>query len=195
MRFKSMFLMLLASLFFVSVLFAADVYQIDPAHSSIAFSVRHLVISNVSGKFNEFSGTIFYDEQDFTKSTTQVNITTASIDTDNERRDNHLRGADFFETEKYPAISYKSKRIEKRDNGYVAVGDLFMHGVAKEIEIQFSVVGKIVDPWGKTRIGLEGSATLDRNDFGLTWSQTMDNGGLVLGNKIKITLNVEAVKQ
>lgn len=174
---------------------AGDIYQIDPVHSSITFSVRHLVISKVNGRFNEFTGTIDYDEKDISKSAAELSISTASVDTDNEERDQHLRGKEFFEVGKHPKMIFKSKRIEKKGDKMIAVGDLTLHGVTREIEIPFEFGGKIVDPWGKTRIALEGSATLDRTQFGLKWSKTMDNGGLMVGNEIKIALSVEAVKQ
>ncbi len=174
---------------------AGDIYQIDPVHSSITFSVRHLVISKVNGRFDEFTGTIDYDEKDISKSAAELSISTASVDTDNEERDQHLKGEEFFEVGKYPKMTFKSKRIEKKGDKMIAVGDLTLHGVTREIEIPFEFGGKIVDPWGKTRIALEGSATLDRTQFGLKWSKTMDNGGLMVGNEIKIALSVEAVKQ
>ncbi len=182
-------------LFMVMTGFAGDRYQIDPVHSSIGFTVRHMVIANVKGYFKEFSGTIIYDENDITRSSVSVTIKTASINTENPKRDAHLRSPDFFDAEKYPEITFKSKRILKEKDGYVAVGDLTMRGVTREIRIPFQILGKVIDPWGNTRLGVEASLKLNRHDYGISWSQTLDSGGLVVGDEVKIDLNIEAVKQ
>ncbi len=182
-------------LFFASATFGGDTYQIDPSHSSVAFSVRHLVINKVRGNFKEFSGTISYDEADIAKSSVDVNIKAASINTENEGRDNHLRSPEFFDAENHPEITFVSKQISKKGEELVVSGEFTMHGVTKEVSIPFEVVGKIVDPWGKTRIGIEASLTLNRQDYGVSWSNAMDNGGLVVGNEVRIELNIEAVKQ
>ncbi len=182
-------------LFMVMTGFAGDRYQIDPVHSSIGFTVRHMVIANVKGYFKEFSGTIIYDENDITRSSVSVTIKTASINTENPKRDAHLRSPDFFDAEKYREITFKSKRILKEKDGYVAVGDLTMRGVTREIRIPFQILGKVIDPWGNTRLGVEASLKLNRHDYGISWSQTLDSGGLVVGDEVKIDLNIEAVKQ
>ena len=182
------------SLFFVTAAFSADKYEIDAVHTSVGFSVRHLVISNVKGKFNDVSGIIMYDDSDLNKSSVSVTIKTASIDSDNQDRDGHLKSGDFFNVEKYPEITFKSKRIEKKDDGYVAIGDLTIRGVTKEVNLTFTVLGPIKDPWGNMKIGVEGSLTIDRQDYGVSWSKTMDNGGLVVGNEVKMEFSVEAVK-
>jgi len=184
----------------VLLLFAAgpalglDTYVMDKAHSSVGFSVRHLVISKVRGNFGDVSMTIAYDEKDVTKSSVEVAIVAASISTDNEDRDNHLRGADFFDIETYPEITFKSKKIEKVDDGYVAVGDFTMHGVTKEIELPFVITGIVIDPWGNTKMGVESQITIDRTDYGLTWSKALDTGGLVVGNEIDIDISIELTK-
>lgn len=177
-------------------LLAADdvvVFQFDPAHSEISFTVRHLMINKVRGQFNTFTGEIYYDRNDITKSSVKVTIEAASIDTDNERRDNHLRSQDFLYVEKYPKITFVSKKIVKKDNGYVAVGDLTIRGVTKEVEVPFTLVGEIKDPWGNQRIGVEGSLVINRQDFGVSWNNVMDNGGLVVANEVNIEFNIEAV--
>lgn len=174
---------------------AADTYQIDPVHSTVNFAVKHLVINTVRGNFTEFSGKIVYDEADITKSSVDVTIKAASVNTGNDKRDTHLRSAEFLDAQKYPEILFKSKEIKKEGDGYVVVGDLTLHGVTREVSFPFQILGKIKDPWGKTRIGLEASLTINRQDFGVSWSQTMDNGGLMVGNDVKIELNVEAVKE
>jgi polyisoprenoid-binding protein YceI len=194
MRYKQFVWASAASLLVAAAAPGADRYQIDPAHTQIGFSVRHLVISNVQGKFNEFSGTILYDGQDTTKSSVSVTIKAASIDTGVEQRDSHLRSADFFDAAKYPEVTFQSTRIEKRGEGYVALGTLTMHGVAKEVALPFAIAGPIKDPLGKQRMGVEASLTINRQDWGIAYSQTLDNGGLLVGNDVKIELNVEAVQ-
>ena len=124
-----------------------------------------------------------------------VKIQTASANTENKMRDDDLRSPNFFDVAKYPEITFQSSRIEKQGDGYVCVGTLAMHGVPKEITLPFTILGKIKDPWGNTRIGLEAELKIDRRDWGLTYSKTLDSGGLVVGNDIKIDLNVEAVKK
>ncbi|MDQ7053998.1 MAG: YceI family protein [candidate division KSB1 bacterium] len=193
--FKKSLTVVILGLLLVGTALSADRYQIDPVHSSIAFSVRHMVINKVKGNFKEFTGTILYDEKDISKSSVSVTIQAASIDTDNSKRDDHLRSADFFDVQKYPTITFKSKRIVKEGDGYVAIGDLTMHGVTREVRIPFQILGKVVDPWGNTRIGVEASLILNRHDFGISWSKTLDNGGLVVGNEVMIELNIEAIKQ
>lgn len=183
------------ALLIAGVTFGADPFVIDPVHTNIGFSVRHLVINNVKGKFTDFSGTILYDEKDIAKSSVNVTIKATSINTGNDSRDNDLRGVGFLDAAKFPEITFQSQRIEKRSDGYVAVGKLTLHGVTKEFALPFSITGKIKDPWGNIRLGVESALTLDRRDFDLNYSKTLDNGGLVVGNDVKIELAVEAVKK
>jgi polyisoprenoid-binding protein YceI len=173
---------------------AADAYKIDPAHSSVEFSVKHMVISNVKGSFDEFEAAIAYDPNNIENSSVEVTIPVKSINTKNEKRDDHLRSADFFDAENHPNITFKSSKIQKKGDGYVAVGTLTMHGVAKEIELPFVLNGPVVNPWGQTVIGIEIEYELDRQDYGLKWNKTMDNGGLVVGDDVKIEINLEAAK-
>jgi polyisoprenoid-binding protein YceI len=172
---------------------AAGTYEIDLSHSSVGFSVRHLVISNVRGVFSDFSGTILYDEENIGNSSVEVVIKADSIDTGNEDRDNHLRNPDFFDTANHGAITFKSDSIRKKGNGYVAAGTLTIRGKSNRVEIPFEILGKINDPWGNTRIGISGGLSIDRQNFGVSWSKTMDAGGLMVGNEVPIELNVEAV--
>jgi polyisoprenoid-binding protein YceI len=175
---------------------AAGTYAIDPVHTTIGFSVRHLVINNVPGRFREFSGAIQYDPANITTSSVAFTAKSASIDTGVEPRDKHLRSADFFDAVKYPDITFKSTRIEKKGTGeFVAHGDFTLRGVTKQVAIPFKLYGTIKDPWGKLRLGVEAGLTINRQDYGVSWSQTLDNGGLSVGNDVKITLLVEAVKQ
>jgi polyisoprenoid-binding protein YceI len=194
-RRRTSVVLVLFSLLLASATFAADKYELDPVHTRIGFTARHLMINNVSGRFTEFTGNILYDEQDLSKSTVSVKIQAASANTENKMRDDDLRSANFFDVAKYPEITFQSSRIEKQGDGYLCVGTLAMHGGSKEITIPFTVLGKIKDPWGNTRIGLEAEFKIDRRDWGLTYSKTLDSGGLVVGNDIKIDLNVEAVKK
>lgn len=173
--------------------FAGEKYQIDPVHSSMGFTVRHMVIAKVSGKFKDFSGTILYDEKDMTRSSVSVIIKVASIDTDNERRDNHLRSADFFDAENHPDITFESKKIDRRNGSYVAIGNLTIRGIAKQIELPFKILGKISDSRGNTRIGVEAETSINRFDYGVKWDKTLDGGGLVVSNEVELNLTVEAV--
>ena len=195
MRYRTLVVSALFSLLLASATFATDKYELDPVHTRIGFTARHLMINNVSGRFTDFTGNILYDEQDVTKSSVAVKIQAASVNTENKMRDDDLRSANFFDVAKYPEITFQSSRFEKQGDGYLCVGTLAMHGASKEITIPFTVLGKIKDPWGNTRIGLEGEFRIDRRDWGLTYSKTLDSGGLVVGNDIKIDLNIEAVKK
>lgn len=173
---------------------SADRYKIDPVHTSVGFAVRHLVISKVRGQFNEFSGTILYDEDDITRSSVAITIKAASIDTRHAKRDKHLRSPDFLDAEKFPTITFRSERVEKRGDGLVAVGTLTIRGVSKEVAMPFKLHGKVRDPWGNMRIGAEASLTINRHDYGVSWSDRMDNGGLVVGNEVEISIAAEAIK-
>jgi len=173
---------------------AADTFTIDKSHSSILFAVKHMVIAKVKGEFAEYSGTILYDQADISKSSVEVTIKTASIDTKDEKRDDHLRNPDFFDAETYPDITFKSKAISKTEKGFVAKGDLTMRGVTKEIEIPFEITGVITDPWGNTRMGVSAELELNRQDYGVSWSKSLDTGGLVVGDNVEIEIEIEAIK-
>lgn len=174
---------------------AADAYTIDSAHSKAGFSVTHMMINEVEGGFLDFSGNITWDEADMTKSMIAGKIMVTSINTDNAKRDEHLRSPDFFDAAKFPELTFKSTKIEKRGNQLVAVGDVTIKGVTKNVEIPFTMSGKITDPWGNTRIGIKGTLTINRKDFGMTWNKTLDAGGVVLGDEVKINLLAEAILQ
>jgi polyisoprenoid-binding protein YceI len=174
---------------------AADTYTIDPVHSSVGFSVQHMVISRVSGNFKEFSGTIVYDEKDLAQSSVNVHIKAASVDTRDEDRDRDVRGGEFFDVAKFPEITFASSRIEKTEEGYVAHGKLTIRGVSKEVALPFKIAGTVKDPSGKTRLVAQAGLTINRKDFGVSWNMTLDGGGLVVGDEVKIDLQVEAVRQ
>lgn len=172
---------------------AGDKYTIDAGHSSVTFSVKHMVISNVKGSFQKFEGAIVYDAKNMTASSVEFSIQTASIDTNNEKRDVDLRKNDFLDAENHPAITFKSEKVVKKGEGWMAVGKLTIRGVSKEIELPFAVNGPIQNPWGQTVIGVDvGSITINRQDYGVTWNKKMDNGGLIVGDEVTIEIQVEA---
>jgi len=180
------------SLFLASFAFAAEDYKIDPVHSSANFSVRHMMVSTVTGRFaGGVSGTIHYDDKDVSKSSVKATIKVASVNTDNENRDKDLRSPNFFEADKYPEITFESQRIEKRGESYVAIGNFTMKGVTKQIELPFSIGGRINDGKGRGRIGIQSSMTMNRQDYGVSWNRTVEGGGVVVGNEVKIDLNIE----
>ncbi len=150
-------------------------------------------MAKVSGAFKKFSGAIIYDEQDITKSSVTVEIKTASIDTDSERRDGHLRSGDFFNAATDSVITFASKKIEKRGEGYVALGDFTLRGVTKQIELPFTILGKIKDPWGNTRLGVEASISINRFDYGVKWDNKIADGSLIVSDTVDITLTIEAI--
>lgn len=168
---------------------------IDPVHSFIGFSVRHMVISNVRGRFTRFSGTISYNRLDTVRSSVSLAIDAASLNTENPDRDKDLRSAHFFDIERFPQIAFRSKRIEQTCEGYVCVGDLTLHGVTEEIAIPFEITGRQTDLQGKERIGFEGELKLDRRKFGLAYNALLANGGAVVGSEIKTDLSIEAVRE
>jgi polyisoprenoid-binding protein YceI len=193
MRFNQTLLPLLACAAFAGTAFAGEKFEVDASHSNIGFTVRHMVVAKVSGSFRKFSGTIVYDEQDVAKSSVTVAIKTASIDTDNERRDNHLRSGDFFNAATDSLITFVSNKIEKRGEGYVAVGDFTLRGVTKQIELPFTILGKIKDPWGNTRLGVEASISINRFDYGVKWDNKIADGSLIVSDKVDIALTIEAI--
>ena len=172
-------------------------YAIDPGHSSINFAVRHMLINNVRGRFTDFTGAIRYDEQDATRSSVEFTARVASVNTDVARRDEHLRGADFFDAARFPEMTFKSTRIERRDgaNAYVAHGNFTLRGVTREVSIPFRILGAVRDARGGTRIGVEAGLTINRQDYGVAWSQALDGGGLVVANDVQIDLALEAIKR
>jgi polyisoprenoid-binding protein YceI len=171
-------------------------YGVDPIHSEIGFSVRHFGVSNVRGVFKEYTIDLVVDEDEPIRSTVELTIDADSISTDHEQRDNHLRSADFLDVENHPKIVFKSKRLEHRGGEeYIAVGDLTIRGVTREIDLPFTLVGPILDPLKMKRLGVEGGLTLDRQDYGVSWSRVMDNGGLFVGDDVKISISIEAARR
>jgi len=170
------------------------VWNFDVAHSSVNFSVRHLMVSKVKGSFGSFRGQLQLEGDSLIPSSVDVSIDTASIETGVEDRDKHLRSADFFDVEKFPTMTFKSKRVEKPSSeGFQLVGDLSLHGVTKEVTLDVEIGGRQKDPWGSERVGYSATTRIDRKDFGLTWNQALEAGGIMVGDRVDITLEVEAV--
>ena len=174
---------------------AADKYVVDKSHTNIGFTVKHMLIATVPGKFNDYSIDFMFDAKDLNKSSVKATIKTASINTDDEKRDEHLRSPDFFDAEKYPEITFQSSSIMKKGDDYIAKGTLTMRGVSKEIELPFKVLGPVQDPWGNTKLGVEASLTVDRQEYGISWSKALDAGGLVVSDDVNIKLDVEMNKE
>ncbi len=189
MRMKKFLSVSLGVLLLSGLALAAEPYQIDRAHSSVTFSVRHMMVTNVPGRFTDFSGTVNYDAQDVTKSSVTATIKAASISTDHTNRDQHLRSADFFEVEKYPEITFVSKRIEKRGNQLVAIGDFTIKDVTKQIELPFELYTQQTAQ-GKL-LGVSATLTINRKDYNIVYGRILDTGGLQIGNDVKIELNLE----
>jgi len=167
----------------------------DKSHSSVNFTVDHMVIAEVAGSFNKFDGTILSDKADFTDMKIDFTIETASINTANEGRDKHLTSADFFDATAFPAITFKSTSIAKiSDKAYKVTGDFTMRGVTKTISLDVTYGGTITDPYKNTRAGFKVTTVIDRTAYGVNWSKTMDAGGLVVGNEVTLTARVEIVK-
>lgn len=173
----------------------AEKWELDIPHSSIGFSVRHMVVAKVHGKFNDFSGQIDFDGKNLEKGSVTVNAQVASIDTDNKKRDDHLRSPDFFDAEKFPTMIFKSKKVIKGSGReFKLVGDLTIKDVSKEVTFDCEFNGLINDPMGNTRAGFSAEAKINRQDFNVKWSKKLDAGGLVVGDEVKISLEIEAVK-
>ncbi len=173
----------------------AEIFAIDAGHSEVGFQVRHLV-SQTRGRFNEFAGTVDLDPKNLASSSVDFKIKTTSIDTNVADRDKHLRGADFFDVEKYPEITFKSKSIKAAGKDtYNVLGTLTLHGVSKDITLPVTYLGQAKDPWGNVRAGFEAVTTLNRKDFGIVWNKALDAGGAMLGDDVKININLETVKK
>ena len=182
----------IAALSFLATCQASDTYNIDPMHSSVGFSVQHMVINKVRGKFSQFTGSVVVDGKAIQSA--KGTIQTGSIDTGIARRDTHLKSPDFFDATKYPTITFVSKRVENKGGDTVLIGDYTMHGVTKELSLPVTLSGPIKDNWGGERIGLEAKTKLNRRDYGLTYNQALETGGLVVGDEIEIEINAEAIK-
>lgn len=175
---------------------SATIWNIDPDHTNIGFKVRHLMVSNVRGSFDKHTGVVDINDKDITKSKVEVIIDTASINTNVQKRDEHLRSADFFDVAKYPTMTFVSKKIAKAGKNKLKVtGDLTLHGITRQVVLDVegpTAVSK--DPYGNFRRGAVASTKINRKDFGLVWNATLETGGVVVGDEVTITLEVEMIK-
>jgi polyisoprenoid-binding protein YceI len=192
------FFALLVVTLFVTGIAAAQptVWKVDPVHSNITFAVDYMVLTEVTGNFRDFSATMISDSVNPGKSSVNVVIKTTSITTENDRRDSHLRSAEFFDASTFPEITFVSKSFEKGEgNAYKIAGDLTMRGVTKPVTINAKYMGQVRDTRGNLRQGFKGVTTLDRNDFGVKYNSPLESGGVLIGNEVTVTINAQFVQQ
>lgn len=170
------------------------IWKLDPAHAHVEFAVRHLMISRVKGEFTDVEGTLQIDDDDVSTAKLEVEIGAASIDTRVEQRDDHLRSADFLDADEYPKLTYHSRKVERTGEDELrVVGDLTIRDVTREVVLHVTERGRAADPWGGQRAGFGATAKIDRKDFGLTWNQALETGGVLVGDEVQITLDAEWV--
>lgn len=183
------------SLALVAATSQAETYTVDKVHSEVMFSVRHMGVARVTGRFNDFTGTITGDPAKAEAGSVEFTIKTASIDTKEAGRDKHLQSADFFDVEKFPDIAFKSSKITpKGQNQYDVTGTLTMHGVSKEVTLPVSMAGPVKDPRGIEKVGFETSIKLNRKDYGILWNRALDAGGVVVSDDVQVSIALEAGK-
>jgi polyisoprenoid-binding protein YceI len=167
-------------------------WQIDPAHTEVEFAVRHLMISTVKGRFGQVSGALTFEERDPSALSLEVTIPVATVDTREEKRDAHLRSADFFDADRFPVMTFRGKRFEGNPLGtFRLVGNLTIKGVTREVSLDVTLEGRGNDPWGNERLGYSARGTINRSDFGLTWNMVLETGGVAVGDQVKLALNAE----
>lgn len=172
------------------------VWNIDPTHSQVVFAVKHMMVSTVRGHFTIFGGKLEIDEAHPENSWVEAEVEVQSIDTRDANRDNHLRSADFFDVASYPTLVFKSKKVEvSGDNEYRVLGDMTLHGVTREVPFTVEYLGQVKDPYGKQRAGLNAKASINRKDFGLAWNPLLETGGAVVGDKVMIEIDLEAIRE
>ncbi len=171
-------------------------YKVDPAHTQVLFKVRHMGISWVTGRFEAVDADIWVDPSNLSTFRVEAIIPVASIDTGNEKRDNHLKSADFFDGERYPQITFVSKEVKSVEGSrFTVVGDLTIKGITKPVTLNVEYLGQARDPWGNTRIAFLADGRIDRREFGLTWNKALETGGFLVGNEVRIQLEVQAIQQ
>lgn len=171
-------------------------FKIDPSHSIASFTIKHMMISKVHGAFDKLSGSLEYDPSNPSKARFDVEIATASINTREEARDNHLRSADFFDVEQYPLILFKSSSVERAGDQLKVIGDLTIHGVTKVVTLMVEGPSEeMKDPWGNVKVGLSATTKIKRKDFGLNWNAALEAGGFLVGDEVTINVDVQYVKQ
>jgi polyisoprenoid-binding protein YceI len=173
----------------------AATFAIDASHSSVGFKVKHMMVSKVRGTFDQFEGTIEFEEGKPEGWSVAAVIQMASVNTADEKRDAHLINPDFFDADTYPTMTFASTGVEKDGDEWILKGDLTLHGVTKPVELELEYNGSVDDPWGNHRAGFSAEGKIDRRDFGITWNNTLDKGGLAVGNDVTISLEVEAIRQ
>ena len=171
------------------------VWQIDKSHSEVGFSVRHMMISNVRGRFTDFDAEVSIDPAALTQAKVSAKIAAQSIDTGEARRDGHLRSADFLDAENSPYIQFQSKRVSQAGNDLTVVGDLTVRGTTREVTLKGEYEGPSKDPWGNQRLGFSLAGEIDREDFGLTWNQALETGGVLVAKKVKLQLEIQVTSQ
>jgi polyisoprenoid-binding protein YceI len=187
----------LAAVFTLPASAAATTWEIDPAHTAAGFSVKHLMISTVRGQFKGITGTINWDDQDISKSSVDVTIDAKTVDTSEPQRDKDLRSDKFFDTEKYPTITFKSTKVEPVSAGrFKVTGNLTIHGITKAVVLDVEgPSAQIKDPWGNTRVAVNATTKVNRQDYGVKWNADIDGGGVVVGDDVNITIDLEMVKK
>ncbi len=170
-------------------------WELDKDHTTLGFEVAHMVVSKTKGKFTEYTGTVVMDAEKQEFKTIEAAIQTASVTTDHEKRDDHLRSADFFDAKTFPTMTYRMKSYKKSGDQYTAVGDFTLLGVTKEITLVGTFNGVAQDPWGNTRAGFTAEGKLNRKDFGMKFSKLLDNGGLMVGDEVHLKLEIEVIKE
>lgn len=171
------------------------IWKIDASHTSVEFSAKHMMITTVRGRIADVEGTIFIDEASPSDSAVDAVLKAASLDTRTDQRDQHLRSADFLDVENFPEITFKSKRVQGTKERFKVTGDLTIRGTTKEITLDVTFEGEGKDPWGGERVGFAATGKIDRRDFGLTWNQALETGGVLVANDIKLSIEVQATKQ
>lgn len=194
LKFLSCFVMLVAGVLCSSMV-SADEYSIDKAHSTVGFSAKHLMVSKTNGMFKEYDGAITFDPNDLAASKIEMTVQAASIDTRNEQRDGHLKSPDFLDAEKFPTLTFVTKSIAKEGEVYNLTGDLTIKGVTKEITIPAEISGPVNSPMGGTAIGIAANFKINRQDYGVSFNKTMDNGGFVVSDDVTIDVTIEAYKK
>jgi polyisoprenoid-binding protein YceI len=171
-------------------------WTIDPAHSHVGFAIRHLMIATVRGRFTQVQGTVTVDESDPTTASVDITIAMASVSTGDEKRDGHLRSADFFDVDRYPSMTFRSKRVEaKSDQSFRVVGDLTIRDVTREVALDVQLLGRAKDPWGKEHAAFEATTKIKRGDYGLAWNAALETGGVLVGDEVNISIEAQLLRE
>ena len=173
---------------------ATTKWSIDPTHSEVGFKVKHMMFTNVSGKFKTYDAEITTENDDFTKSEISFSADINSIDTNNTDRDNHLKSADFFDAENHPKLTFKSLSLTKSGDEYQLTGELTLHGITKTVKLDAEVSGLLKDPWGNTKVAMNISGKINRKDWGLNWNSALETGGVLVGEEVKLIIDLQLVK-